>query len=191
MPTPAVERLQRDGARYGVSVVGTEPACHALHFAYGLRLPPVLRKLIEEPAAPRSMAATGIDRADLSTWTDLHAHALGVEQGVALAPAAERVARGFALRHGDHFSILASGYSPTPRGGPRAEHAVKQLAPLAPSPDHVEGTTSASALDEYWAAAVELGVPSSHPVQPTPTPAPAHRDDQVVQSRGTTLCVGR
>src|SRR5207237_30465 len=83
-PRPLVERLQADGARYGVSVIETEPACHALHFAYGLRLRPFFAKLIEEPAQRlASMAATGIDREILSTWTDMHAHALGVEQGVA------------------------------------------------------------------------------------------------------------
>ena len=165
MPRPLVERLQTDGARYGVSVVETEPACHALHFAYGLRLRPFFAKLIEEPAQRlASMAATGIDREILSTWTDMHAHALGVEQGVAWHRLLNESLAAFAERHGEHFSILASGYLPdAARAARELEHAVKQLGAVgAVAATNVEGTNLGELpLDEYWAAAVELGVPSS------------------------------
>ena len=84
MPPALIERLRRAGARYGVSVVETEPGCHALHFGHGLRLRPFFAKLVEEPAQRlASMDMTGIDREVLSTWTDLHGHGLGVEQGTA------------------------------------------------------------------------------------------------------------
>src|SRR5439155_1154111 len=61
MPRPLVERLQTDGARYGVSVIETEPACHALHFAYGLRLRPFFAKLIEEPAQRLASMAAAVE----------------------------------------------------------------------------------------------------------------------------------
>jgi aminocarboxymuconate-semialdehyde decarboxylase len=197
MPRPLVERLQKDGARYGVSVVETEPACHALHFAHGLRLRPFFAKLIEEPARRlASMAATGIDREILSTWTDMHAHALGVEQGVAWHRLLNESLAEFAQRHRGHFSILASGYLPdAARAARELEHAVKQLGAVgAVAATNVEGTNLGELpLDEYWAAAVELGVPVFlHPVQPTPTPRTRRfAMNQVVQyTVDTTLCVG-
>src|SRR2546430_2106195 len=146
-PWPLVERLQTGGARYGVSVVETEPACHALHFAYGLRLRPFFAKLIEEPAQRlASMAATGIDREILSTWTDMHAHALGVEQGVAWHRLLNESLAEFAQRHGGHFSVLASGYLPhAARAARELEDAVKQRgAPGAAAAPNVEGTDIAA-----------------------------------------------
>src|SRR5437899_139661 len=59
---------------------------------------------------------------------------------------------------------------------------------------NVEGTNLGELpLDEYWAAAVELGVPVFlHPAQPTPTPRTRRfAMNQVVQyTVDTTLCVG-
>src|SRR5256886_9497924 len=197
MPRPLVERLQADGTRYGVSVVETEPACHALHFAYGLRLRPFFAKLIEEPARRlASMAATGIDREILSTWTDMHAHALGVEPGVAWHRLLNESLAAFAQRHGGHFPILAPGYLPAAaRAARELEHAVKQLGAVgAVAATNVEGANLGEPpLDEYWAAAVELGVPVFlHPAQPTPTPRTRRfAMNQVVQyTVDTTLCVG-
>ena len=119
MPRPLVERLQTDGARYGVSVIETEPACHALHFAYGLRLRPFFAKLIEEPAQRlASMAATGIDREILSTWTDMHAHALGVEQGVAWHRLLNESLAAFASATASTSRSWRPATCPTPRERP-------------------------------------------------------------------------
>src|SRR5438270_11947348 len=104
MPRPLLERLQAEGARYGVSVVETEPACHALQFAYGLRLRPFFAKLIEEPRQRiASMDKTGIGREILSTWTDIHGHGLGVEQGAAWHRLLNESLADFAQRHPDRF----------------------------------------------------------------------------------------
>jgi len=197
MPPALVARLQREGSRYGVSVVETEPACHALHFAYGLRLRPFFTKLIEEPA-PRlaRMAATGIEREILSTWTDAHAHGLGVEQGAAWHRLLNESLAEFAQRHAGHFSILASGYLPdAARAARELELAVRELGAVgAVAATNVEGTNLGElALDEYWAAAVELDVPVFlHPVQANPTPRTRRfAMNQVVQyTVDTTLCVG-
>ena len=197
MPPALVEKLRRDGARYGVSVIETEPACQALQFAYGLRLRPFFAKLIEEPERRiASMDKTGIDREILSSWTDLHGHGLGVEQGTAWHRVLNESLAAFAQRHADRFSVLASGYLPdAARAARELEFAVTQLGAVgAVAATNVEGTNLGElALDEYWAAAVELAVPVFlHPVQPTPTPRTRRfAMTQVVQyTTDTTLCVG-
>jgi aminocarboxymuconate-semialdehyde decarboxylase len=197
VPPDLVDRLQREGSRYGVSVVETEPACHALHFAYGLRLRPFFAKLIEEPARRiASMEAAGIDREILSTWTDMHGHGLAAEQGTAWHRLLNESLAAFAQRHDGHFSILASGYLPdAARAARELEHGVKQLGAVgAVAATNVEGTNLGELpLDEYWAAAVELGVPVFlHPVQPNPTPRTRRFAlNQIVQyTVDTTLCVG-
>ena len=197
MPPALVERLRREGTRYGVSVIETEPACHALHFAYGLRLRPFFAKLIEEPARRlASMAAAGIDREILSTWTDVHGHGLDLEPGTAWHRLLNETLADFAQRHAAHFSILASGYLPdAARAARELQYAVQQLGAVgAVAATNVEGANLGELpLDEYWAAAVELGVPVFlHPVQPTPTPRTRRfAMNQVVQyTVDTTLCVG-
>jgi aminocarboxymuconate-semialdehyde decarboxylase len=197
VPPSLVERLQREGSRYGVSVVETEPACHALHFAYGLRLRPFFAKLIEAPERRvASMAAAGIDREILSTWTDIHGHGLDVERGTAWHRLLNESLAAFAQRHGRHFSTLASGYLPdAARAARELEFAVKELGAVgAVAATNVEGTNLGELpLDEYWAAAVELGVPVFlHPVQANPTPRTRRFAlNPIVQyTVDTTLCVG-
>ena len=197
MPPALVERLRTEGARYGVSVVETEPACHALHFAYGLQLRPFFAKLIEAPERRiASMDKTGIEREILSSWTDVHGHGLAVEQGTAWHRLLNESLAEFAQRHPNRFSVLASGHLPDAAHAARElEFAVKQLGAIgAVAATNVEGTNLGElALDEYWAAAVELGVPVFlHPVQPTPTPRTRRfAMTQVVQyTTDTTLCVG-
>jgi aminocarboxymuconate-semialdehyde decarboxylase len=197
MPPGLVERLHAEGTRYGVSVVETAPACHALHFAHGLRLRPFFAKLVEEPARRlASMAATGIDREILSTWTDMHAHGLDAERGSAWHRLLNESLAAFAQRHADRFSILASGYLPdAARAARELEYAVEELGAVgAVAATNVEGANLGELpLDEYWAAAVELGVPVFlHPAQPNPTPRTRRFAlNQVVQyTTDTTLCVG-
>jgi aminocarboxymuconate-semialdehyde decarboxylase len=197
MPPGLIERLQTEGARYGVSVVETAPACHALHFGHGLRLRPFFPKLVEEPARRlASMAATGIDREILSTWTDMHGHGLSTEQGTAWHRLLNESLAAFARRHGAHFSILASGHLPdAARAARELEFAVRQLGAVGGvAATNVEGTNLGELpLDEYWAAAVELAVPVFlHPAQPEPTPRTRRfAMNQVVQyTVDTTLCVG-
>lgn len=197
VPPALVERLQREGSRYGVSVVETEPACHALHFAYGLRLRPFFAKLIEEPARRlASMATAGIDREILSTWTDIHGHGLDMEQGTAWHRLLNESLAAFAQRHGNRFSVLASGHlRDAARAARELEFAVTQLGAVgAVAATNAEGTNLGELpLDEYWAAAVELGVPVFlHPVQPNPTPRTRRFAlNTIVQyTVDTTLCVG-
>jgi aminocarboxymuconate-semialdehyde decarboxylase len=197
MPPALVERLRREGARYGVSVVETEPACHALQFTYGLTLRPFFAKLVEDPERRiASMDKTGIGHEILSTWTDIHGHGLAVEQGTAWHRLLNESLAAFAQRHADRFSLLASGHLPdAARAARELEFAVTQLGAIGGvAATNVEGTNLGELpLDEYWAAAVALGVPVFlHPVQPMPTPRTRRfAMTQVVQyTTDTTLCVG-
>lgn len=197
VPREVVETLQREGSRYGIAVVETEPACHALSFAYGLRVRPFFAKLVEEPARRMAgMDAIGIDRQILSAWTDIFGYGLDATQGGAWHRLLNESLAAFAGRHPERFSVLASGHLPdAARAARELEHAVTQLGAVgAVAATNVEGTNLGELpLDEYWAAAVELGVPVFlHPVQANPTPRTRRFAlNQIVQyTFDTTLCVG-
>jgi aminocarboxymuconate-semialdehyde decarboxylase len=197
VPPALIERLQREGARYGVSVVETEPACRALHFEYGVRLRPFFAKLVEEPARRLAgMAATGIDRQVLSTWTDMHGHGLPIEQAAAWHRLLNESLAAFARQHARHFAVLVSGpLRDAARAARELQFGVQQLGAVgAVAATNVEGTNLGELpLDEYWAAAVELGVPVFlHPVQPAPTPRTRRFGlNTIVQyTMDTTLAVG-
>ena len=197
VPGAVVETLAREGSRYGIAVVETEPSCHALSFAYGLRVRPFFAKLVEEPARRiAGMEAIGIDRQILSAWTDIFGYGLDATQGAAWHRLLNESLAAFARQHPARFSILASGpLSDAARAARELEYAVRQLGAIgAVVATNVEGTNLGElSLDEYWAAAVELGVPVFlHPAQPNPTPRTRQFAlNQIVQyTFDTTLSVG-
>jgi aminocarboxymuconate-semialdehyde decarboxylase len=174
VPAGLVERLEREASRYGVSLVETEPACHAVRFADGTTLRPFFAKLTEEPARRlASMDAAGIDRQLLSTWCDLFGYGLDADRGTAWHRLLNETLAALAQRHPDRFSLLASAYLPdAARAARELERAVRELGAVgAIVPANVEGTNLGEcSLDEFWAAAVELGTPVFlHPMQPVPT----------------------
>ena len=175
VPATLLERVEREASRHGVSLVETEPACHAVRFAYGVTLRPFFAKLTEEPARRlASMDATGIDRQLLSTWCDLFGFGLDASQGAAWHRMLNETLAAFAQRHPRRFSLLASAYLPdAARAARELEHAVTQLGAVgAIASTNVEGVNLGELpLDEFWAAAVALGTPVFlHPMQPHPTP---------------------
>ena len=175
VPADVVETLQREGSRLGISVLDTEPSCHALRFDYGLTLRPFFAKLVEDPARRlASMATAGIDRQLLSTWCDIFGYGLDAERGTAWHRLLNESLAAFAQRHSDRLSFLASVYLPdAARAARELEHAVVELGAVgAITSTNVEGVNLGECpLDELWAAAVELGVPVFlHPVQAQPLP---------------------
>ncbi len=175
VPAGLVERLDREASRHGVSLVETEPACHAVRFAYGVTLRPFFAKLTEEPARRlASMDATGIDRQLLSTWCDLFGYGLDAAQGTAWHRVLNETLAAFAQQHPHRFSLLASAYLPdAARAARELDYAVTQLGAVgAIASTNVEGVNLGELpLDEFWAAAVALGTPVFlHPMQPNPTP---------------------
>jgi aminocarboxymuconate-semialdehyde decarboxylase len=197
VPLALVERVQRATGRFGVSVVESAPGCQALRFDDGLQVRPFFAKLVEAPAKRmEGMTANGIDRQILSTWMDILGQGLGPERGAAWHRLLNESLAEVCHRHPDHFSMLASGPLPdAARAARELEHAVTQLGAVgAVTATNVEGTNLGELpLDEYWAAAVELGVPVFlHPAQPVPTPRTRRFAlNQIVQyTFDTTLAVG-
>lgn len=175
IPATVMETLAREGSRFGISLVETEPACHAVRFGYGVTLRPFFAKLTEDPTRRlASMDRSGIDRQLLSTWCDVFGYGLDASQGTAWHRVLNETLAAFAQRHPDRFSLLASAYLPDAAAAARElEHAVTQLGAVgAIVPANVEGTNLGEMpLDEFWAAAVALETPVFvHPMQPNPTP---------------------
>ena len=197
VPRAVVETLQREGDRYGIGVVETEPSCHALSFAYGLRVRPFFAKLIEEPMRRvAGMHAIGIERQILSAWTDIFGYGLDAARGAAWHRLLNESLAALVRKHPASFSMLASGPLPdAARAARELEYAVRELGAIGGvCATNVEGTNLGELpLDEYWTAAVELGVPVFlHPAQPTPTPRTQRFAlNQIVQyTFDTTLAVG-
>jgi aminocarboxymuconate-semialdehyde decarboxylase len=196
IPPRLVETLRHEGSRYGISVVDSAPTC-ALEFAHGLRVRPFFPKLVEDPERRlASMTAAGIERQILSTWMDILGYALDAERGAAWQRLLNETLAEFARAHGDRFSILASGHLPdAARAARELEYAVTQLGAVgAVAATNVEGVNLGELpLDEYWAAAVELGVPVFlHPTAAVPPPRSRRFAlNTVVQyTFDTTLAIG-
>jgi aminocarboxymuconate-semialdehyde decarboxylase len=198
VPPKIVERLREDGARYGISVVDQPPpACACLHFHYGLKCRPFFSRLLE-PVHERlaSMHKQGVDRQVIAGWVDVFGHGLNVEQGTDWHRLMNEQLALFCRQQPDHFSFLASGHMPDATCAARElEHAVRQQGAVGGIVAcNIEGVNLGELpLDEYWAAACELGVPVFlHPTQPAPTPRTRKFAlNQVVQyTFDTTLAVG-
>jgi aminocarboxymuconate-semialdehyde decarboxylase len=174
VPADLLATLEREGSRYGISLVETEPACHAIRFAYGETLRPFFAKLVEDPERRlASMEAVGIDRQLLSTWCDVFGYGLDPAPGAAWHRVLNDSLGAFAQRYPERFSFLASAYLPDAAGAARElERAVRELRAVgAIVSANVEGVNLGELpLNEFWAAAVELRAPVFlHPVQPNPT----------------------
>src|SRR5262245_15808647 len=197
VPWPVVERLRREGDRLGIEVVGAEPGRASLCFSYGLSVRPFPARLAEEPARRiERMAAVGVDRQILSAWTDIFGHGLAGETGAAWHRILNDALAELCRHHPDRFSLLASGPLPdAARAARELERAVRSLGAVgAVAATNIEGVNLGElALDEYWAAAVELAVPVFlHPAQPVPTPRTGRFAlNQIAQyTFDTTLAVG-
>jgi aminocarboxymuconate-semialdehyde decarboxylase len=197
VPPAVVARLETAGARLGISVVGAEPSCQRLRFAHGVEVRPFFAKLVEAPARRiASMDGAGIDRQILSTWMDILGYGLGPEPGAAWHRLLNETLAEFCREYPDRFSWLASGPLPdAARAARELEYAVRQLGAVgAVAATNVEGVNLGELpLDEYWAAAAELGVPIFlHPTQPVATPRTRRFAlNQIVQyTFDTTLAVG-
>jgi aminocarboxymuconate-semialdehyde decarboxylase len=197
VPRRILQRLETEGSRLGISLVETAPACQQLRFVYGLEIRPFFAKLIEDPERRiDGMARVGIDRQILSTWMDVLGYGLGAPAGQAWHRLLNEELSAFCQQHPARFSMLASGHLPDPgRAARELDYAVKQLGAVgAVAATNVEGVNLGELpLDEYWAAAVELGVPVFlHPTQPNPTPRTRRFAlNQIAQyTFDTTLAVG-
>ena len=198
IPPQIVEELEREGSRYGISVVMHEPTCRkCLRFEFGMQVRPFFERLLE-PADKRIdwMNGIGLTRQILSVWTDIFGYAWPSEKGGAWHRLLNDQLSGFAATRPEAFSWLASGALPHAALAARElERGVRQLGAVGGvAATNVDGTNLGELeLDEYWAAAVELDVPVFlHPSAPVPQPRTAKFSlSQIAQyTFDTTLCVG-
>jgi aminocarboxymuconate-semialdehyde decarboxylase len=199
VPPPILDRLSGKATTYGVSVLGTGPACmRCLEFAYGLRARPFPQRLVESIDERRdSMRRQGIDRQMLSVWTDIFGYGLPSEQGKGWHRLLNGTLGEWCSRDAEHFSWLASGALPDAQAAARElETAVRhEGARGGVVAANVQGVNLGELpLDEYWAAASELGVPVFiHPAQPEPAPRArhfAHLNPIVQYTFDSTLAIG-
>lgn len=199
VPPLILERLREKASEYGVRVEGVPPACNqCLQFAYGLRVRPFFPRLVENVGERlERMAEQGIGKQVLSIWTDIFGHGLPAPQGNAWHRLLNRSLGEWCARDRSHFAWLASGHMPDAAAAARElETAVRQEGAVGGVvAANVEGTNLGEmSLDEYWAAACELGVPVFvHPAQPEPTSRTKHfvHLNPIVQyTFDTTLAIG-
>ena len=198
VPLRILETLERRAADFGVDLLEDAPGCQkCLQFQYGARIRPFFPRLLEVPERRiEAMRAQGIDRQILSLWADIFGHGLPLEQGLKWHQLMNESLAELCEAHPRAFSWLASG--PLPHAGFAArelERAVKQRgAAGGVVAANIEGVNLGEFnLDEYWAAAVELGVPVFiHPAQPNPTArTKLYALNQIAQyTFDTSLCVG-
>lgn len=197
VPRRIVEVLQEQGRDYGIAVVEQPPGCHSLHFEHGVKIRPFFPRLIE-PVAARvaNMERQGVDRQILSIWADIFGYGLPVEKGAAWHRLMNRELGALCRSHPERFSWLASSpLQDAARAARELEHAVRDEGAIGGVvATNLDGVNLGElALDEFWAAAVELGVPVFlHPAQPNPTERTRRFAlNQIAQyTFDTTLAVG-
>ncbi|HLI64425.1 MAG TPA: amidohydrolase family protein [Terriglobales bacterium] len=174
VPPRILEALHDKGASFGVTVLPHKPG-NCLSFEYGVTLRPLLPRLLEDESARiDSFMAGGVDRQILSVWSDLFAYGLTPVKGEAWHRLMNDTMAEVCVRHPAHFSFLATGPLQDPaRAARELERAQRECNAVgATVAANVMGANLGEApLDEYWAAASELGLPVLiHPNQPDPTP---------------------
>jgi aminocarboxymuconate-semialdehyde decarboxylase len=175
VPLRIMELLRSRGAEYGVAVTTQGPACaECLRFEYGLVVRPFFATLVEDVGKRlEGMERQGISRQILSVWTDIFGYGLPSREGGAWHRLLNESIGQWCARHPERFSWLASGALPDASS---AAHELERCVSQEGASGGVVGANVQGVnlgdldLDEYWAAATELGVPIFiHPVQPEPT----------------------
>jgi len=194
VPPEVIAELERDGGRYGVSVMLHPPTCQkCLKFDYGLEVRPFFPRLIESVGKRIDwMQSVGLSRQVLSIWTDIFGYALPLRQRVEWHRLLNLRLAEFCARHPQSFSWLASGALPDASEASRElRESVRNGAVGAVCATNVEGVNLGELdLDEFWATADSLDVPVFlHPAQPVPTPRTARFSlTQIAQYTFDTTC---
>lgn len=176
VPAAVIDAVRADGERLGVRYLppsgGGAPA---LVFADGTRLRPFFPKLAESEADRlASMAATGIERQVLSTWTDMFGFGLAASQAIAWHRMMNEAFADLCRRHPGRFAFLASGALQDPMAAAaELRRAVREDGAVgAAAPANFAGVNIGEMeLDPWWAAIEETGLPVLvHPVDLAPGP---------------------
>jgi aminocarboxymuconate-semialdehyde decarboxylase len=176
VPPATLEALEGKGAEFGVSLVKHPPSCDcSLHFNYGFKTRPFFAKLIEPTDARlKGMDAQGVNRQVLSTWTEISAYGLSVEQGRRWHRFLNQHIAQLVQSHPRRFALLASvPLQDAQAAAAELEYGVRELGAVgAVVGANVEGKNLGDVdLDAFWQKAVELDVGVFvHPVASSPVP---------------------
>ncbi len=195
VPPDVLETLNDRGRDFGIDLVETQPGCHCCRFESGMQIRPFFDTLMNTGHRLRQMDEQGVDREVLSIWTDIFGYDLPAAKGALWHTALNDSLTRLCDAHAERFSWLASGaLQDASLAARELERGMKAGAVGAIIASHIDGKNLGEcALDEYWAACVELGAPVFiHPAQPIAPPrAERFALNQIVAyTNDTTLTVG-
>jgi aminocarboxymuconate-semialdehyde decarboxylase len=160
-PTGLLPLLEADGGRFGIELVDTDRG-RAVRFAGGVTTPALRDDFDDLDHRLASMDAARVDVQLLSSWIDLTAYSLPVEDGVRYARAFNELLAETVAATPDRFRGLCT--VPLQKGAAAADelrHAVTELGMVG-----VEISTTVDGrdlddpdLEPFWAAAAELRCP--------------------------------
>lgn len=170
VPPRALAALERDAVPYGVQVQALEGGGRCAHFNYGVTLRPFHPGLLDLDERWRFMDAQGVERQILSVWTDLSGYGLEPAVGVRWHRLLNEGIMEVAQHHPQRLAWLASVPLQDPvRAAEELAYSVRQCGAVGGViGNNIEGKNPDDpALDTFWSAAVELGVPLFlHPLEP-------------------------
>jgi len=195
VPPDVLETLNDRGRDFGIDLVETQPGCHCCRFESGMQIRPFFDTLMNTSHRLGQMDEQGVDREVLSIWTDIFGYDLPAAKGALWHTALNDSLTRLCDAHAERFSWLASGaLQDASLAARELERGMKAGAVGAIIASHIDGKNLGEcALDEYWAACVELGAPVFiHPAQPIAPPrAERFALNQIVAyTNDTTLTVG-
>jgi aminocarboxymuconate-semialdehyde decarboxylase len=195
VPPDVLETLNDRGRDFGIDLVETQPGCHCCRFESGMQIRPFFDTLMNTVHRLGQMDEQGVDREVLSIWTDIFGYDLPAAKGALWHTALNDSLTRLCDAHAERFSWLASGaLQDASLAARELERGMKAGAVGAITASHIDGKNLGEcALDEYWAACVELGAPVFiHPAQPIAPPrAERFALNQIVAyTNDTTLTVG-
>jgi aminocarboxymuconate-semialdehyde decarboxylase len=159
---PVIDRIISEGAHHGMRVVKSEDGATRLEVGGRLTGMPLLPTLIDDSARLKWMDEAEIDVQLLSGWMDLAGYHLGAEAGQWLARVQNEALAELVARRPDRYAAAAMVPLQAPElAAAELRHAVKQLGHRAVQIGArvEEEGLDAPALDPFWKAAEELGVP--------------------------------
>ncbi len=195
VPPDVLETLNDRGRDFGIDLVETQPGCHYCRFESSMQIRPFFDTLMNTGHRLGQMDEQGVDREVLSIWTDIFGYDLPAAKGALWHTALNDSLTRLCDAHAERFSWLASGaLQDASLAARELERGMKAGAVGAIITSHIDGKNLGEcALDEYWAACVELGAPVFiHPAQPIAPPrAERFALNQIVAyTNDTTLTVG-
>lgn len=160
-PSGLYAQLERDGARFGTELVDTDRG-RAVRFAGGVTTPPLRDDFDDVDKRVASMDAARVDVQLLSSWIDLTAYSLPVEQGRRYASMFNELLAETVAGHPDRFRGLCTvPLQDAEAAAKELHHAIGDLGMVG-----VEIATTIDGrdlddpdLDPFWAAAAELRCP--------------------------------